>query len=95
MEEYELYIDTDGTIQTIYDDALVPALAAQGKAETRRASHVEPTVLQLLGVQGWVADMSPVGGPVLVDGDRPFATRQAALDAERLWLRAHMAHGRL
>lgn len=100
--EHVIYIDEDGTVEGIYDDAtvgIVKAIAAH--VDVRRASHVEPYA------DGWIADMRPVGGPVLfADGETPdlsdrsdaydvtaFATRQAALDAERRWLDARMRTG--
>lgn len=46
--------------------------------------------LHAIWVAGWVADMTPSGGPVLLAEDgHPFKTREAALDAERAWLREH------
>ena len=69
----------NGACVFVYDDALLPVLQA-GDATVRRASHVEPD-----DGGGWFADMGPSGGPVL----RGFATRAAALAAEREWLAAH------
>ena len=85
----DLVIEADGTVRFVYSDALAEVFAGE-QLETTRASHVEPHP-----AGGWYADMAPVGGPVLGDGTisvtigaaRPFATRQAALDAERAWLR--------
>jgi hypothetical protein len=56
-------------------------LAIAGPGTTRRASHVEPA----LAGDGWTADLSPVGGPVL----GPFARRAEALRAELDWLNTH------
>lgn len=78
----------------IYSDAAVGLIARADVAETTRVSHVEPAETIGWGA-GWIADMRPVKGPILHDGfetfglqqKRPFATRQAALDAERVWLR--------
>lgn len=70
----------DGRMRFIYTDALAPLLS-EGDFTVTRASHVEPTTVN--GHVEWTADMSPVGGPVLTG----FQTRQAALDAEVLWLR--------
>ena len=52
------------------------ALASEGQAEIRRASHVEPDGIT------WTADMEPSGGPKL----EGYARRQDAIDAEILWL---------
>lgn len=83
-DELSILIDSDGTIRHVYDDRLAPLLVDVGVKTTVRASHVEPHG------DGWIADMGPSGGPVLFfddDGCVPFETRQAALDAEREWLR--------
>lgn len=69
-----------GDILAIYDDALVAMFGEAAKVETRRASNVEPDG------QGWSADLSPVGGPIL----RDFKTRKDALDAEVRWLDQHV-----
>lgn len=74
MTHHTITIDA-GQIRFLYDDDLVDLLGL-GKAETRRASHVEPVP------GGWTADMGPAGGPVL----GPYPLRQQALDAEREWL---------
>lgn len=93
--DHELYFDTDGTIQHVFDDELADLFAEEAQAggvRVRRASHVEPFGL------GWMADMRPVGGPVLLDTntDNPlgrvaFKTRAAALAAERAWLAEQLA----
>jgi hypothetical protein len=70
-----LKISRKGTITAIYSDELA-GLIDQGRAEIRRASHVEPTE------GGWAADLAPVGGPIL----GPFKLRQDALQAEVAWL---------
>ena len=64
-----------GTITAIYDDALT-ALFDGADVDIRRATHVEPDG------KNWIADLSPVGGPVL----RGFTTRKAALAAEVRYL---------
>ncbi|MHA2642868.1 MAG: hypothetical protein V2G41_09495 [bacterium JZ-2024 1] len=63
----------------IYDDAaadFLDRLRRHGECLISRASYVEPFD------GGWVADLSPVGGPIL----GPFRLRREALDAERAWL---------
>lgn len=72
-------IAPDGTIIFIYSDDLVELLDI-GQSDVRRASHVEPVS------GGWTADMSPVGGPVLLDNGSPFKLRTDALAAEVAWL---------
>jgi len=64
-------------IRFIHNDDLANALSTQGPQETKRASHVEPTANGK-----WIADLSPVWGPVL----GPFDRRDAALAAEVTWL---------
>lgn len=71
----QLLIDAQGNIRCLYDETI--SLANLGTLAIARGSHVEPTP------DGqWLADLSPVDGPCL----GPFATRSAALDAERQWL---------
>jgi len=84
MSDLDLYIEDDGTMQFVYSDDMAGLLGGLGDATTRRASHVEPCGT------GWSADMSPVGGPVLLDNGRPFSTREAALKAELAWLDSTM-----
>jgi len=74
----DLSVDQDGVIRCIYNDDLAE-LIQEGKGTLQRASHVEPDEKRL---GFWVADLSPVGGPVL----EGFKLRQAALDAEVEWL---------
>ena len=78
----ELYISTDGTCQSVYDESI--DLRLLGPAEIRRASHVEPT-----SDGQWTADMRPLAGPTL----GPFFTRSQALMAEVAWL--HIWFGNL
>ena len=80
MSVIEIVCKPDGSLSAIWDDGLVP-LVAEGKATITRASHVEPT-----DDGQWVADMSPVGGPVIIGS---FALRADALAAERKWLTEH------
>ena len=79
-----LYIRPDGTTQFIYDETL--DLSGLGEPDIRRASHVEPAPLD----KGkWIADLAPVGGPLL----GPFDTRSQALAAEDDWLTAQLSRG--
>jgi hypothetical protein len=73
-----LVISPTGSVRCLYSEEL--DLAALGKLEIARASYVEPTA------DGqWLADLAPVGGPVL----GPFAQRSDALAAEVEWLERH------
>jgi hypothetical protein len=73
-----LIIGMDGLVRGIYGEEI--DLAALGQPRITRASHVEPDD------QGrWLADLSPVGGPVL----GPFDRRSDALAAEVAWLEAN------
>lgn len=86
----DIYINPDGSMQMVYSDEGA-ALFEGEPQQTRRASHVEPC-----GPGGWVADMGPVGGPVLTGLDgKPFRTRAAALAAERIYLELRMREGTL
>ena len=72
----EIIIPTAGHGRCVYDEAV--DLTSLGRVTIRRASDVEPDA------DGhWLADLSPVDGPVL----GPFERRSKALDAERRWLR--------
>lgn len=71
----------DGTITSIYDDALTE-LIDQGTARITRASHVEPNP----NGSGWIADMSPMGGPLL----GPAPLRELALQLEVGWLESKL-----
>lgn len=90
----------DGKAEFVYSDELV-GLTKIGDTTIERASHVEPASTVSPGTTGWIADMRPSGGKILtsdgaggyresdppfIDG-RPFETREAALQAEREWLR--------
>ena len=74
----QLVITPGGTIRCLYDEAIDPA--ALGRPFIQRASHVEPNECWQ-----WLADLGPVGGPVL----EPFALHSQALAAERAWLESH------
>jgi hypothetical protein len=70
-----LIVESGGRVRGIYGEEI--DLAALGPARITRASHVEPDD------QGrWLADLSPVRGPVL----GPFERRSEALEAEVSWL---------
>jgi hypothetical protein len=74
----QLVIERDGKARGIYGEEI--DFAALGPALITRASHVEPDD------QGrWLADLSPVRGPVL----GPFERRSEALEAEVNWLEEH------
>ena len=74
----QLVIEPGGVVRCIYSEHI--DLAALGSPAISRASHVEPDQ------QGrWLADMSPVRGPIL----GPFSHRSEALAAEHSWLEAH------
>jgi hypothetical protein len=72
-------VDDNGNLQFVYSDDLV-FLSELGKPTTKRASHVEPVI------DGWTADMSPVGGPFL----GPFTLRSQALAEEVEWLKENI-----
>jgi hypothetical protein len=87
-DDLTIYIGADGTVQHVYDDALAELLVDDGEVTTHRASHVEPHPRG-----GWIADMRPVGGPILgadgaivgdLNGDDAYAIAVAALDSFRL-----------
>ncbi len=80
----QLVIDPIGDARCLYDETL--PLAELGRLTISRGSFVEPNDLGQ-----WLADLSPVAGPQL----GPFATRSAALEAERDWLETNwLSHGR-
>jgi hypothetical protein len=79
----DLLVLPDGTVRAVYAEAI--DLHNLGRPAITRASHVEPDA------QGrWLADLTPVSGPVL----GPFERRSDALAAERAWLAAHWLPGR-
>jgi hypothetical protein len=74
----DLVVSPDGTVRAIYAEDI--NLGDLGSPLISRASHVEPDS------QGrWLADLSPVGGPVL----GPFDRKSEALTAELTWLEAN------
>lgn len=73
---YDLIIDCEGNLTTIYSDDIVDLLK-EGNAVITRASTVEPDA------NGeWVADLAPINGPKLP----ACALRSEALAAEVRWL---------
>lgn len=71
----QIVVEKDGSVRGIYGEVI--DLAVLGPPKITRASHVEPDE------EGrWLADLSPVGGPVL----GPFDRRSEALEAEVAWL---------
>ena len=74
----ELVVTSAGLIRSIYDETI--NLKALGQVHIRRGSHVEPDELGR-----WMADLAPVGGPLL----GPFEQRCSALAAEIAWPREH------
>jgi hypothetical protein len=71
----QLVIGRDGSVRGIYGEVI--DLATLGTPAITRASHVEPNESGR-----WLADLSPVEGPVL----GPFDSRSEALAAEVAWL---------
>ncbi|MCE9555415.1 MAG: hypothetical protein K8T91_18855 [Planctomycetes bacterium] len=71
----QIVVTPTGTIRCLYDETL--DLHAFGPLEIQRGSHVEPTA-----DSQWLADLSPVHGPVL----GPYPLRRQALAAEAAWL---------
>jgi hypothetical protein len=73
-----LVVTPQGEARCIYGEEI--DLRTLGTLTIRRASHVEPS-----DDGRWLADLSPVGGPVL----GPFDLRTDALSAEVSWLEQH------
>jgi hypothetical protein len=71
----QLVVEPGGVVRCIYTEEL--DLSALGNPVISRASHVEPDQRG-----GWLADLSPVRGPML----GPFCRRSEALAAEHTWL---------
>jgi hypothetical protein len=78
-----LVIERDGRVRSVYGELI--DLAALGPARITRASHVEPDDQGL-----WLADLSPVRGPLL----GPYEKRSEALEAEEGWLEENWLGGR-
>lgn len=79
----DIFIRTNGLIECLYSEDIDLSQLGQDSGGTRmmRCSHVDPTADGRM----WVADLDPVGGPVL----GPFTHRREALAAEESWLIAH------
>ena len=74
----QLVVHPGGRVRCVYSETI--DLSDLGSLSIRRGSHVEPNQ------EGhWMADLSPVGGPML----GPFTTRGEALRAEIAWLHQH------
>lgn len=91
-KDHTVVIDLDGTVRFVDNDDLIEFRRSMGPATIKRASHVEPELVD--GEIRWFVDMSPVGGPKLPlftpDGDKPgYATKQEALDVEERYLIDH------
>jgi hypothetical protein len=71
----DLIVSPDGTIRAVYAEMI--DLGVLGVLVISRASHVEPN-----NSAQWIADLTPVAGPVL----GPFDLRSEALEAEHTWL---------
>ena len=74
----DLIVSPDGTIRAIYAEEI--DLCILGHPVVVRASHVEPDE-----AGRWVADLTPVNGPIL----GPFDRRSDALAAEQSWLESN------
>jgi hypothetical protein len=74
----DLVISPGGTVRAVYSEEI--ELDSLGHAVITRASHVEPD-----DSGRWLADLTPVAGPVL----GPFRRRSEALEAELAWLVTH------
>jgi hypothetical protein len=74
----QLIIHPGGVVRCLYAETI--DLATLGPMSIERGSHVEPTPNGQ-----WLADLSPVMGPLL----GPFPLRSAALAAEAAWLQSH------
>ena len=71
----DLIVSPDGTVRAVYAEAI--DLGVLGHLVISRASHVESD-----DSGRWLADLTPVAGPVL----GPFDLRSEALEAEQAWL---------
>ena len=78
----QILVEPGGIVRCLYGEAI--ELATLGPLQISRASHVEPTPSGL-----WLADLSPLSGPVL----GPFDCRSEALAAEEAWITEHWLLG--
>jgi hypothetical protein len=78
----QIVITPGAELRCLYDEAI--DLHALGSVTISRGSHVEPN-----DAGQWVAELSPVQGPLL----GPFDLRSEALAAEREWLEANWLSG--
>jgi hypothetical protein len=82
----EIHVGPSGEIRFIHSDDLTEQFKAAeaagdgGSVRIQRASHVEPDAFG-----DWIADLAPVGGPLLTG----FKRRDEALAAEEDWLNAN------
>ena len=74
----DLIVSPDGTIRAIYAEEI--DLCILGHPVIVRASHVDPDE-----AGRWIADLTPVNGPIL----GPFDRRSDALAAEQSWLESN------
>lgn len=74
----QLVIQPNGNVRCLYGEEI--PLDSIGPLSIQRGSHVEPNK-----TGGWLADLSPVSGPVL----GPFRLRSEALQAEQTWIETH------
>ena len=86
-DDIDFLIGVDGSVQFVYSDDAAEVFDGEAMA-TRRVSTVEPASTSGAFGNEWIADMKLAGAPGVVLG--PFRTRQAALDAEREFLRKEM-----
>ncbi|QDV11458.1 hypothetical protein CA51_13220 [Rosistilla oblonga] len=71
----QIVVTASGRVKSVYGETI--NLASIGTLDIQRGSHVEPNQ------EGqWMADLSPVDGPLL----GPFDNRSEALAAEVAWL---------
>jgi hypothetical protein len=78
-----LIVEKGGRVRGIYGETI--DLATLGTLTITRASHVEPD-----DEGRWLADLSPINGPVL----GPFERRSGALAAEVAWLEENLVRAR-
>ena len=74
----QLVIPPNGNVRCLYGEEI--PLNNIGPLSIQRGSHVEPNE-----TGDWLADLSPLNGPVL----GPFRQRSEALQAERVWIESN------